>query len=212
MTDKPAVSVILPTIRPQLVEACLQNLKGAHRDIPTEIVVVADFACPSHLNHSPWYVRNRNGVIDAINLGYQASQGEYVFLTNDETTMGEDCIAKLYDAAQKHQGHVLGPCHLPPYTFVYYDKPFIPFIFAHRAVIERCGGFLDPTYRAFYADPDFSLRAHQAGVPLTEIPEAEIHHHNTRRPDHEIAVSKWLEADRAEFRRRWDHLGPFRDC
>jgi hypothetical protein len=206
---KPVISVLLPTIRPEKIEARLAELQDGDVGVPVEIVVVADFASPT--NHSPWYVRKRGGVIDAIDFAYRVSRGDYVFVTNDETTVRSETLRVLYAAAQTRPGYILSPRHWPPYNFVYYGKKFLPYPFVHRSVVEQLGSLFDPAYKGFYADPDFCLRAHAAGVPMEEI-DTEIRHYNDiRRQDHVEAVSTYLEKDRALFRSRWDHLGQFRD-
>jgi hypothetical protein len=211
MSGRPVISVILPSIRPELVMACVHDLRAAHRDIPTEIVVVADFAASFANPHTPWFVQPRSGVIAAIDLGYRSSRGDYVFLTNDQTRMGPDAIARLYDAAEAQPGRLLSPRHLPPFTFAYYGLPFAPFVFAHRDLITSLGGFLDPVYRAFYADPDLSMRAHAAGVPVEVVPEATIQHNNWTDAAKTQNWDAYFLADQATFRARWDHLGAFRD-
>lgn len=207
MSDQPVISVILPTIRQGRILAALQSLQAAAELVPTEIIVVADFPAP--IPHSPWYVRGRRGVIDAIQVGYAAARGEYVFVSNDETMVEPDCLHQLYQAAVTQPGRLLTPNHQPPFPFAYYGKPFAPFPFAHRDVFTKLGGLFDPAYRGFYADPDLSMRAHAAGVPVETVWPAVIHHSNSE--DKSAAWYDYFLADRATFRSRWDHLGVFRD-
>jgi hypothetical protein len=211
MSDQPVISVILPTIRPTHIARTLANLRAAAQFVPTEIIVIADFPAPSCEPHSPWYVRQRQGVIDAIALGERVARGEYLFVTNDETTLEPDCLHQLYQAAVARPGRLLTPNHQPPFPFVYYGKPFAAFPFAHRDLIQQLGGLLDPAYRAFYADPDLSMRAHAAGVPVEQVDTAVMYHWNQHDAAHHAAVAAYLDGDRATFRSRWDHLGAFRD-
>jgi hypothetical protein len=206
---KPVISVILPTIRPSLIGVRLAEYRAMDAGVPVEVIVVADFAPP--MPHSPWYVRERKGVIDAVDLGYKAAQGDYITVTNDETQYGPDTLRALYAAACANPGAVLAPRHIPPFPFFYYGKPFTGFPFVHRDTIAKLGGFFDPAYRAFYSDPDFSMRAHAAGVPIVDVPDAPILHMQSHRRDHDDAVVAYHAADQALFRSRWDHLGAFRD-
>lgn len=218
MPDRPVISVILPTIRPTHIGRCLDNLRVAMTFVPSEVIVVADFPAeaagivPGASGTAvQWIVRGRQGVIDAIYIGTQAARGDYLFITNDETTLEPDCLHQLYQAAATQPGRLLTPNHQPPFPFVYYGRPFAAFPFAHRDLIAQLGGLLDPTYRAFYADPDLSMRAHAAGVPVETVPSAVIYHHNQHDAAHHAAVDAYLAQDRATFRSRWDHLGVFRD-
>lgn len=199
---EPAVSVLLPTIRPSHVARVLAGLQLAAGDLPLEVVVIADFPSPGH---QPWIVRPRAGVVDAVQAGVVAATGRYLFVTNDETQYEPGMLRLLYDAAEARPGCLWSPQHLPPFQFVYYDRPFAPFPFAHRDVFAQIGGVLDPVYGAFYADPDLSLRAHRAGVPVVQLDAAKIYHSNeTSRADHRAAVAQHFERDRQTFRARWD--------
>lgn len=205
-----AISVLLPTVRPALLPPVVQSIKAAAGLVSTEIVIVAD--CDPTFEHEPWIKRDRNGVIDAVHAGYQAAKGDYIFSTNDETTCEPDALLKLYVEAVRDPWRLLTPKHIPDYPFYYYGKYFAAFPFAKRTFLDGVGGLFDPAYRAFYADPDLSLRVHAREFPVDVIPDAVIHHNNDiTRPDHREAVAKYREADRATFRKRWDHLGEFRD-
>ena len=210
MSDRPLISIILPTVRPALIVDCLASLTAAASLVPpTEIIVVADFEPP--IEHQPWILRDRRGPIDAIHLGYQAARGDYVFVTNDEARLEVDALLLLYQDAVMIPGRLLSPTHLPPFPFAYYGRPFVPFPFAHRDVFDALGGLFDPAFKAFYADPDLSMRAHAAGVPVHVVASAAIHHHNGTDGPKEQNWMAYIDRDRAVFRARWDHLGAFRD-
>ena len=213
MSDRPVISVILPTIRPHLIEACINRWVPALRTVSTELIVVADFPAPFPFNRGLWLVQERQGATAATALGYHASRGDYVFAINDETTPDPDILIRLLEAAEAQlELRLLTPRHEPAYPFFYYGLPFAPFPFGKWILFKKLGGFFDTAYKAFYADPDLSLRAHANSVPVEVVPRAVIHHANDiTRPDHIEAVSSYLAADRELFRSRWDHLGEFRD-
>lgn len=204
------LSVLLPSIRPDRVYRVLENLRAQTDAMDAEIIVVASFPAPSP---EPWWIqRERRGVIDAVNVACAHAKGDIWFLTNDETTCRPGCLQALVNAVNADPLALYSPVHKPDYPFVYYGKPFAAFPCAHRDLIKALGGLLDPVYRGFYADPDLSLRAHDAGVPIRIVDDAVIDHHNeTGRWDHQVSVSAFLEQDRATFRARWDHLGEFVD-
>ena len=108
---------------------------------------------------------------------------------------------------------ILTPKHLPAFNFEYYQRPFAPFPFVHRKVIDALNGvFIDPAYKAFYADPDLSMRALTSNIPVYTCETAEIYHPNNMScPAHVHNVNAYLDQDRATFRARWDHLGKFVD-
>jgi len=214
----PAISVLLPTIRPHLVGRAVGSIAPAAGSVSHEIIVVADFPTqalgairPAIETQCRWIQRERRGVIDAVNVACAAAQGEYWFLFNDESWLERGSLERLYREALASPGAIVTPQHLPPFPFVYYGKPFAPFPFVHRDTVAQLGGLLDPAFKGFYADPDFSLRAHAAGVPIRTVHDAILRHANRHDAPHEQMVSDYLLADRATFRSRWDHLGEFAD-
>ena len=211
----PIISVLLPTVRPNLVLGCVRSIAAASEGLPHEVIVVADFdpdpswALPTTVR---WIQCPRRGPVEAVNVAYRSALGEYVFLLNDESILDPRALSHLYRAAIDTPDALLAPEHRPGYRFVYYDRPFVPFPFAHRDVFARLGGLLDLAYRAFYADPDLGLRAHVAGVPIRTVEGSVIRHHNGHDAAKQDNVTAYMAADQATFRARWDHLGEFRDC
>lgn len=205
------ISVILPTIRPAQFRRSFDSVAAAADGVSYEIVVVADFENEGLL-HCQWIVAERRGVIDAINVAYDAARGDHLFLSNDESWLEAGALRTLLRECEATPEQLLSPLHIPPYPFFYYGLPFVPFPFATRRLFDSLGGMLDPAYRGFYADPDLSMRAHAAGVTLRVVPEARLHHEqNLNALGHRESIASYLAADRETFRRRWDHLGEFRD-
>lgn len=208
----PCISILLPTVRPHLVRRCLGSLQAAAAGVPYQVVVIADFG-PEPIESGLWLVRARQGVVDAMNAGAPFATGAYLFAFNDESVLEPGALRALYDEAEATPDQILSPRHEPCYRFEYYGRPFVPFPFAHRDLIVRLGGLLDPRYRAFYADPDFCLRAHEAGVPIRTIDRAVARHwNNGADPAHVASVAAYHAQDRATFQQRWAHLGAFHEC
>ena len=60
--------------------------------------------------------------------------------------------------------------------------------------------------------PDLSLRAYAAGIDVKECYDAVIVHTNEMNDDaHKYNVSAYTEADREVFKKKWAHLGEFKD-
>jgi hypothetical protein len=215
----PSISILLPTVRPDLFKRSFDSIRSAVGRVPYEVVVVADFgpevlACNNIREHlrCQWLQRPRRGPTNATIEAYSVSQGEYVFAFNDESTLDPNALEVLYDEASRNPWVLYSPRHVPHYDFVYYGKPFVPFPFMHRDLTAMLGGLFDPAYHAFYADPDLSMRAHAAGVPVRIVNEAVINHYNGNDDAKVQNVSRYMAADQATFRARWDHLGVFCDC
>lgn len=212
------ISVLLPTVRPHLIERCFGSIRSAAGRVPYEVVIVADFA-PfdlagfdiTELERCTWMMREREGVVVAVNQACTMARGTHWFLFNDESVLDEGALEMLYHAAMREPRTLLGPRHLPPFRFQYYGLPFQPFPFASRELFDELGGVLDPAYKGFYADPDLSMRAHARGIPIKVVEEAVIRHHNHHDDPHACSVVQYLDQDRQTFRSRWDHLGTFGD-
>lgn len=217
----PVISVILPTVRPHLIKKAMDSIGLAAAHVPCQTVVVADFGaealgCFDHVHHynCTWIERPRAGVMDAILAGMNYARGEYIFSFNDESVLGKDALAILHREAVANPRQILTPRHEPYYNFVYYDRIFAPFPFASRALLDELGGVVDPIYKAFAADPDLSLRGYAKGVPTRIVEDAVIYHSNNADgvdAVHQHNVNTYLHDDRENFKRRWAHLGEFKD-
>lgn len=205
------ISVLLPTVRPHLLESAFASIEPAANGAPYEVVVIADF--PEAFVHAKlqWVERARLGVVDALNAGMGVARGEYIFSFNDESQLDASALESLFVEAETQPRRILTPKHLPPFNFSYYGKMFAPFPFVHRDVLAKIGGIADPVFRAFYADPDLSLRAYACGVPVEILDKAIIRHANNHDVAHQRNVNAYLEADREVFKKRWAHLGEFCD-
>lgn len=204
------ISVLLPSVRPDRLPFALQSIPAAAAGLPYEVIVVADFG-PEDYPQTTWIVEPREGVIHAIQTAYTASRGEYVFVFNDESTLEPGALRALYYAGLADPWRVLSPHHHPPFNFAYYGRPFAAFPFVRRDLVDELGGLFDTAYKGFYADPDFSMRAHARRIPVEVIPSATIRHHNRSDQIHRDRMAAYFDSDRATFRTRWDHLGEFHD-
>lgn len=208
------ISVILPSVRPDNLWRCLNAVDHASRGINIETIIVADFK-PIYIPISAFwiYAPERKGTIDAINKGFDVSQGEYIFVTSDEAILGDGALVSLENMCKFYDNKVLlSPAHVPDFPFFYYKKWFAAFPFAHRSLIDKVGGLFDPVYKSFYADPDLSLRAYTHGFDVRTCDDAIIYHPNNMEClVHKHNVSTYLAHDRAIFKERWAHLGEFID-
>lgn len=209
------VSIILPTIRPNNINLTINSLLLSSFRL-FEILVIADFDAPFHLDHRvKWIKQERMGPIAAINEGHKQAQGDFFFLTNDESEISHHGLEILEDALKDNPIQILTPKHIPYFPFYYYKKFFAPFPFVSRETLKvLCNDayFFDPQYKGFYADPDLSLRAHELGIPVTECYDVRLSHNNDMYAiGHKENVNTFLLHDRKIFCARWNHLGEFKD-
>jgi len=213
------ISVLLPTVRPNLIERCFASIEPACGSVPYEVVVIADFDpfnlagfSLAALERCTWIMRERRGVINAVNEACTYARGSHWFVFNDESVLDDGALETLYVEALKSPRVLLGPEHVPHYTFQYYGRQFIPFPFAHRELFAELGGVFDPVFKSFYADPDLGMRAHAAGIQMRVVDGAIIRHNNGQDNAKVENMARYMSSDQATFRARWAHLGVFCDC
>src|SRR5678816_1970218 len=132
----PAISILLPSIRSHLLPRAFNCISAAAGCVPYEVVVVADFEPQvlqdARLEHVEWMLRERQGVVDAVNVAEQVARGEYLFLFNDESVLESKALEILYYEGFDDPWRVLSPRHLPEFNFTYYGKKFAPFMFVRQ--------------------------------------------------------------------------------
>lgn len=220
------ISLILPTVRPDQLKECVNAivLASDNFQVEFELIVVADFPevkmpKDAFINKDwalkpKWiYEPERKGVVDANIQGYKNAEGEYIMTLSDEAKLYPGSLKGLLKFCQLLDNKVLtSPSHIPYFNFRYYGKWFAPFPFAHRSLIDACGGLFLPEFKCFYADPDLSLRAYEKGFLVKECATAAIHHPNNMACEaHKHNVDKYVAQDRITFGKKWAHLGELID-
>ena len=213
------VSIILPTIRKHLLGRALDTLSRAWTFLP-EIIIVADYDNPGGLGTNVKFIKeDRQGVIHAINTGFKHATGEYIFLTNDDSTMVPQSINEMVKFSKENNDEALIGIKINPSGSVhrYWGRYFAAWIFVHRNLLakinETTEWFLDPAFHAFYADPDLSMRAYAKGVPVLECPNALIIADMIPASDDIDNTQKevFYKRDQGVFIERHRHLGKFHD-
>lgn len=208
------ISIILPSIRPELIARTIDNImQSTYRDF--EIIVIADYSIdcewPEQVH---WWVAKREGTVAAINAGHKKAKGDYYLLFNDESRLHPEALKELVYFSMGRTA-IITPEHHPYFPFFYYKKFFAAFPFVSKEVLTiLCNNeyILDPQYKCFYSDPDLSLRAWERGIPVLTCEAAQLTHlNNMQAYGHQENVDKYLGSDRYIFRNRWIHLGELID-
>jgi glycosyltransferase involved in cell wall biosynthesis len=207
------VSVIIPSIRPINLEQTLARLLIGQEDADFEIVCVTDFEIYPLPDKVVSIRSERKGCIDAICKAEAAASGEYIIVLSDQSYISDGGLIEM-ERLSKEAGDkiIISQRTIPESKLEYYGWYFAPYPFAHRDLISDLGGLFLPCYKSFYADPDFSMRAHEAGIPIVKYPHLTI----IRPPGmdysyHKQNFNKYVEADRETFKKRWAHLGEFKE-
>jgi GT2 family glycosyltransferase len=190
------VSVVIPSVRPDLLADQLQALAGQRFDRPWEVVIVT--ADPP--TDSPGDLPIRTVRVDgplppgaARNLGVAAARGELLAFCDDDDLVAAGWLAAIVDALQDHDvvggaedvdrlndpGAIAGSGRYPGIATALPTvsgwRPFIETtnLGIRRTAFERVGGF-DERFVAS-EDRDLSLRLQAAGFQLWFAPAAVIH-------------------------------------
>jgi hypothetical protein len=215
----PLVSVLLPTIRPDLFRIRMNEYGRLDLAEPCEVVVVSDrsdldITPPHPLLAVRLFVQPRAGTIPATNLAFEKAEGRYVVAMNDETELHQRFLTALAAAGDAHDGEGLFSATLSNATHHhdYYGIFFAIYPFGSKRFFQRMNGganqMFDSVYQCFYADPDLSIRAHEAGFDVINVPDAVCTHHNVSGADgHSSNYHTYYHSDREIFVNRWAHLG-----
>lgn len=212
------VSILFPTIRPDLFRIRMEEYARLDLPGPCEVVVVSDRpdldVTSSHpMLSTKHIVQPRSGNVPATNLAFEAAEGQYVVATNDEVEFGAQSIMALFQAGEAQKGGIFSFVQTPYCSNDYYGVFFANCPFGRHSFFKYLNGgnhFFDPVYRCFYADPDLALRAHAIGLSVTLVPDARCTHHCVPGAEgHAFNANAYYDRDQSTFRTRWAHLGPW---
>lgn len=162
------LSVLVPTLFPDLARAAIEDLRPQLQDVDHEFVVVS----PSEISGERIvWVREETpqGSVAAGNRAFAAARGEIVLVAGDDARFSKGAIAEALaafaDPARPEPLAITFPHRLRALDCVWvaFGRLF-PTIFAFdRAGAGKTGGYFDPGYRTGCADPDLGLRIWAAG-------------------------------------------------
>lgn len=214
----PLVSILLPTIRADLFYLRMSEYAKLKLPGHCELIVISDRADlqvkPPQPDLSVKYlVQAREGNIAAINLGFAAAEGTYVYSTNDENELDPNIFYAHVAVADAHGWGLFATTQEPFCTNDYFGIFFANCPFGAKAFFEHLNGaqwFYDPAYKCFYGDPDLSIRAHLAGYPVVRVPEARCTARVVFAAEGHISNREaYYQRDHWTFRHRWANLGNF---
>ena len=213
------VSILLPTIRPDLFRLRMNEYARLDVPWPFEVVTVSDRedldVTPTHpLMTVKHRVQPRMGNVPATNLAFEVCEGRYVIATNDEVEFDSQILMALVRAGEAQgEDALLSSTQTPYCSNDYYGVFFANCPFGRRSFFQKLNGadvLFDPVYRCFYADPDLALRAHAIGLTVQMVPDAINTHRTVHGADgHMSNAQAYYGQDHATFVNRWAHLGPF---
>lgn len=148
-TTSPSLSIIVPTLGGEFLNACLESM-AAERDSDVEMIVVANASGVS-VPEGVTVIENpaNRGFAAACNQGYRASRGSFVLFLNDDTIIEPGALRRLTEVMEAHP--IWGACQP---KLVLLDDP---------GRLDTAGSFLTTTgfleHRGVFAADDGSYDA-----------------------------------------------------
>lgn len=214
--DKPDISVILPSLRPEKARKCIDSIAETSEGVNYEVVVVSPLNMSELLLGCQGYHRikfvheeKKEGSCKANTLGYENAAGKYVFAMADDQRLGQDCLKNLIGFMRPHDQEIFlagarccGVYGAAPecktYGFYYAFNPCI-----RRDLVQPVGGFYDPYYKSYYGDPDLSMRVWHHGGRVELCPDAWVEFHNEFDDLDFESHDDYAERDFKAFFERW---------
>ena len=224
------LSIILPTCnRAALLDRCLTAL-ARNVFVDYEIIVVdgastdrtpdvLDRACDFFEDRLIWIrEEKRQGFVRAANRGFAVAEGQFLTWLNDDARPRPGSYASAMDQLNTGPAGVIALYHRwNSKRNIAYEKSvgnttyqlchvrgtlYANFALARRETFEKLNYF-DERYRFYGADPDFSLKAWHAGLPVIPA-EASFIDHDEHEDDRRLADAAQGKKDNARLFAKWD--------
>jgi glycosyltransferase involved in cell wall biosynthesis len=174
--------------------------------------VVSPFDIKPHPNVVHVRELKREGVIKAVTCGYEQSKGQYIIVMADDNRATPHWVTNMIAFMRPHDDEIFEGRfrHLlasgEQHESTVYGKLFACFFCIRRDKIARVGGLFDCCYKAFWADPDLSLRVWHNGGRVETCPNAWVYSANYDDEIHIASVSTYFDHDQEAFFQRWYHI------
>ncbi len=223
------LSIVIPTCnRAALLDRCLTTL-ARNVFVDYEIIVVdgastdrtadvLDRACDFFEDRLIWIREDkRQGFVKAANRGFIVAEGEYLTWLNDDARPVAGSYINAINQLKKADGVIAMYHHWQSPRNIAYEKSYdgnmyqlchvrgtlyANFAIARRDTFERLNYF-DERYRFYGADPDFSLKAWHAGIPVLPADESFIDH-DEHQDARRHADAEQGKRDNAKLFAKWD--------
>lgn len=209
----PEISILLPSIRPDLAQRCIEEFAATAAQVDYEIILVSpfDISLP-RVVHIPEL--ERRGVIHAMNEAYRIASANLVVLWSDDARPLPGSLEQMRRFMYQHPGPLLAGFRKRDTTgreseqWSVYGKLYVGWLCAKKETIEMAGGLFDPAFRNYWADPDLSLRVYRIDGQVAVCPDAWIEIGQAVDEVKQANLSSSFERDTETFFAKWqDRMG-----
>jgi hypothetical protein len=209
------ISITLPSLYPEVLVTCLENL-DASTARPFEVIVVGPHKPRVGLKNGTlvWieeFPEQAGGVAAAHEKAFAAITGGFVYAHADDHLLEngwDNAVLSEFAVREKNGPFCLGLRHTAPHDEVHtsFGRYYANFPLMRQTDIYGVGGWLCGKFKAGYADTDLALRVWRAGgrCEWSECRPLRQTQQNVRSkgPEHEIA----LREDEQLLLRLWPDL------
>ncbi|MBI4232794.1 glycosyltransferase [Candidatus Peregrinibacteria bacterium] len=210
--DKPAVSIILPSLRLAQLKQCLASIKSYTVGITCEVIVISPFDIEPYPNVVHVKETKPEGVYKAVDSGYEQARGEYLIHIPDDSRATPHWAGNMIEFMRPYDNEIFEG------NFRHFDvrgerpepgiygKLFAPFLCIRKDKADKIGGLMDCYYKSSWGDPDLSLRVWYNGGRVETCPNAWIYHADCNDEVHRESHDKYFIRDQQAFVRKWHHI------
>ena len=207
----PELSILLPSIRPDLARRCIEEFALLADEVDFEVVLVSPFKI-----QLPRVVHlleiEKSGVIHAMNEAYSAASAPYIVLWSDDARPLPGCLDKIMHFVRMHPTPMLAGFRKrdelgrESEQWSVFGRLYVGWLCAAKETIESAGGLFDPSFRNYWADPDLSLRVHRLGGHVAVCPDAWIEITQVADEVKQANLSATFDRDTQTFFAKWQEL------
>jgi GT2 family glycosyltransferase len=173
------ISIILPTLRKDEALKRIKEFEMTNENIDYEIIVI-----------SPFYVEGKKikqvlektpqGVIAAMNKGYEIASAHYVCWWSDAASPTQNCLLNMINFLKTKHSPFIGAFRIKNIhgrelsQWKAYERLYACWGCASKETINTVGGLFDPVFHSYFADPDLGLRVWEKGGVVAVCPDAYI--------------------------------------
>lgn len=204
----PEISILLPSIRPELARRRIEEFATVAAAVDYEIVLVSPFTVENpRVVHVPEL--ERRGVMHAMNVAYRAASGHHIVLWSDDARPMAGALENILRYVGRHPAPMLAGFRLRDASgreseqWSVYGRLYVGWLCAAKETIDAAGGLFDPAFRNYWADPDLSLRMYEIGGQVVVCPDAWIEVEQVDDKVKQTNLSASFSRDTETFFRKW---------
>ena len=160
---KPEISILLPSLRPELVNKTIKEFEFTNSNTRYEIVVVSPFEV---LGSKVKWIKEieQFGSVYATNTSLTFSQANYVVYFSDDVSPTKDCLRYMLNLVSSHLSPFIGAFKMQTQSakeigpFGAYNRLYACYGCLHRNTINLLGQLFHSDFKYSWADIDLSLK------------------------------------------------------